>query len=112
MFFFTTYPIYIFFFFFSSRRRHTRLTCDWSSDVCSSDLQNLVLVDFRHLSCGAPSLRLEAQSAFFGADASAQCSQSLCAAKSKNPTHHGTCRSFGRAVGMFVESNLRHQPDS
>src|SRR4051812_50129839 len=28
----------IFVFFFSSRRRHTRLTCDWSSDVCSSDL--------------------------------------------------------------------------
>src|SRR6267142_2485828 len=28
----------MFFFFFSSRRRHTRLTCDWSSDVCSSDL--------------------------------------------------------------------------
>src|SRR5713101_8975206 len=26
------------FFFFSSRRRHTRLTCDWSSDVCSSHL--------------------------------------------------------------------------
>src|SRR5690242_15802906 len=24
--------------FFSSRRRHTRFTCDWSSDVCSSDL--------------------------------------------------------------------------
>src|SRR5438477_310100 len=29
---------FFFFFFFSSRRRHTRLTCDWSSDVCSSDL--------------------------------------------------------------------------
>src|SRR2546427_7737693 len=28
----------IFFFFFSSRRRHTRFDCDWSSDVCSSDL--------------------------------------------------------------------------
>src|SRR6267154_5087610 len=28
----------IFYFFFSSRRRHTRWTCDWSSDVCSSDL--------------------------------------------------------------------------
>src|SRR5438309_9891295 len=27
------------FFFFSSRRRHTRWNCDWSSDVCSSDLQ-------------------------------------------------------------------------
>src|SRR2546426_8006994 len=30
------HPIY--FFFFSSRRRHTRLQGDWSSDVCSSDL--------------------------------------------------------------------------
>src|SRR5256885_10731275 len=27
------------FFFFSSRRRHTRLQGDWSSDVCSSDLE-------------------------------------------------------------------------
>src|SRR5207253_4678116 len=26
-------------FFFSSRRRHTRWPRDWSSDVCSSDLQ-------------------------------------------------------------------------
>src|ERR1039457_389241 len=29
-------------FFFSSRRRHTRLQGDWSSDVCSSDLQQLL----------------------------------------------------------------------
>src|SRR5260221_2921590 len=29
----------IHFFFFSSRRRHTRSLCDWSSDVCSSDLR-------------------------------------------------------------------------
>src|SRR2546430_6911975 len=29
-----------FFFFFSSRRRHTRFDCDWSSDVCSSDLRS------------------------------------------------------------------------
>src|SRR2546430_7004209 len=28
----------VMFFFFSSRRRHTRFDCDWSSDVCSSDL--------------------------------------------------------------------------
>src|SRR2546422_1381470 len=26
-------------FFFSSRRRHTRCSRDWSSDVCSSDLE-------------------------------------------------------------------------
>src|SRR5438132_9514807 len=30
------------FFFFSSRRRHTRSLCDWSSDVCSSDLDGAV----------------------------------------------------------------------
>src|SRR5690606_40711217 len=28
-----------FLFFFSSRRRHTRFSRDWSSDVCSSDLE-------------------------------------------------------------------------
>src|SRR5260370_38664984 len=28
----------MFFFFFSSKRRHTSFKCDWSSDVCSSDL--------------------------------------------------------------------------
>src|SRR2546430_15713852 len=27
------------FVFFTSRRRHTRFDCDWSSDVCSSDLE-------------------------------------------------------------------------
>src|SRR5437899_4176751 len=31
------------FFFFSSRRRHTRCLSDWSSDVCSSDLDPLNL---------------------------------------------------------------------
>src|SRR5690606_32106565 len=29
------------FFFFSSRRRHTRFSRDWSSDVCSSDLNGI-----------------------------------------------------------------------
>src|SRR2546430_13494194 len=28
------------FFFFSGRRRHTIFDCDWSSDVCSSDLMS------------------------------------------------------------------------
>src|SRR5256886_5404724 len=32
----------VFFFVFSSRRRHTRFDCDWSSDVCSSDLVELL----------------------------------------------------------------------
>src|SRR2546430_10233316 len=29
--------------FFSSRRRHTRFDCDWSSDVCSSDLFKMAI---------------------------------------------------------------------
>ena len=36
-------------FFFSSRRRHTSVGCDWSSDVCSSDLlaqEEMALVAF------------------------------------------------------------------
>src|SRR5690606_39817019 len=32
-------------FFFSSRRRHTRFSRDWSSDVCSSDLN---IINFAH----------------------------------------------------------------
>src|SRR5256885_12093133 len=38
------------FFFFSSRRRHTRLQGDWSSDVCSSDLRDVVGGDFYQFS--------------------------------------------------------------
>src|SRR6267154_3019238 len=32
-------------FFFSSRRRHTRWTGDWSSDVCSSDLEAMHILE-------------------------------------------------------------------
>src|SRR5689334_24142807 len=38
LFCYSLFLFFIFFFFFSSRRRHTRWNCDWSSDVCSSDL--------------------------------------------------------------------------
>src|SRR5256886_9745618 len=37
------------FFFFSSRRRHTRFDCDWSSDVCSSDLGDPKVAQFQLL---------------------------------------------------------------
>src|SRR5436190_6172401 len=35
------------FFFFSSRRRHTSSLCDWSSDVCSSDLGEMRIASRR-----------------------------------------------------------------
>src|SRR5437588_11036346 len=44
----------MFLFFFSSRRRHTRSLCDWSSDVCSSDLEQFQLA-YEGVS-GVPSL--------------------------------------------------------
>src|SRR5256886_4867580 len=44
----TAFGVQSFLFFFSSRRRHTRFDCDWSSDVCSSDLKML----FQGLSAG------------------------------------------------------------
>src|SRR5260221_6608944 len=37
------------FFFFSSRRRHTRSLCDWSSDVCSSDLDGVHVAGQRYM---------------------------------------------------------------
>src|SRR5258706_11845281 len=41
VYFFTNFIVFCsVFFFFSSRRRHTRLVSDWSSDVCSSDLND------------------------------------------------------------------------
>src|SRR3712207_9420359 len=42
----------VFFFFFSSRRRHTRYWRDWSSDVCSSDLQPQQLPVLVHREAG------------------------------------------------------------
>src|SRR2546430_5862866 len=50
--------LFIFFFFFSSRRRHTRFDCDWSSDVCSSDLVSFTTVQSYRS-------KLERQSVFF-----------------------------------------------
>src|SRR5256885_5483064 len=40
-----------FIFFFSSRRRHTRLQGDWSSDVCSSDLDDNSSSSHKSFSC-------------------------------------------------------------
>src|SRR6266850_3304541 len=48
----------MFFFFFSSRRRHTRLQGDWSSDVCSSDLDDQ---DCGQVTYGQPADRKQGQ---------------------------------------------------
>src|SRR5688572_31508214 len=49
----------MFLFFFSSRRRHTRFDCDWSSDVCSSDLDDQTGVFGKLSRVGARNLSAE-----------------------------------------------------
>src|SRR5256885_17178642 len=51
-------------FFFSSRRRHTRLQGDWSSDVCSSDLET----EITYLASLTPAERRKSLETFFGFD--------------------------------------------
>src|SRR6266478_8992419 len=51
------------FFFFSSRRRHTRFDCDWSSDVCSSDLGKLGLVSAAAFTASKATIMRDATSA-------------------------------------------------
>src|SRR5207253_6988610 len=53
------------FFFFSSRRRHTRWPRDWSSDVCSSDLDRILRQRLADLGLKFESVLTE----FVGADA-------------------------------------------
>src|SRR5688572_31519942 len=55
-FYFYSVVFFFFFFFFSSRRRHTRFDCDWSSDVCSSDLGARRILGLRQVD-GAPAPR-------------------------------------------------------
>src|SRR5256885_2752524 len=60
-------------FFFSSRRRHTRLQGDWSSDVCSSDLQHRVpapgAAQRELAAAAAPAAHLRGQQRSHGHDA-------------------------------------------
>src|SRR5947207_11437331 len=54
---FVLFCFVLFFFFFSSRRRHTRSLCDWSSDVCSSDLNLLHGLTRNYVECYATTFR-------------------------------------------------------
>src|SRR5260370_20961166 len=65
----------VFIFFFSSRRRHTRFKCDWSSDVCSSDLYLSSRPDLRDVAvicANAPSSKLARIMARYGFEAIAE----------------------------------------
>src|SRR6266536_1404872 len=89
-------------FFFSSRRRHTRSTRDWSSDVCSSELQNWP---------PTPPAAMRGRSVIrVGSAGSRPCrsshSRSLC------PSMSGAARRrSSTAVGCYRASPIDRQPD-
>src|SRR2546430_11826958 len=75
---------------FSSRRRHTKFDCDWSSDVCSSDLFS-----------GAPVIVLVADG---GADAVADALQAGAQDAMTTPVHFGELRAR-------IDADLRQRRD-
>src|SRR2546430_12073936 len=91
-------------FFFSSRRRHTRFDCDWSSDVCSSDL-----LVFGGTSVAAPIVASMYALAGNGASTSTLASYPYAASAGLNDViqgTNGTCtvRSEERRVGKECRS--------
>src|SRR5438046_10362492 len=79
-------------FFFSSRRRHTRLVSDWSSDVCSSDLDigaaRVTVMDFdTRRDCREPGRleRIEEASGIFFTGGNQQIGRASCRERVSNP---------------------------
>src|SRR5690606_39641432 len=90
---------YYFLFFFSSRRRHTRFSRDWSSDVCSSDL------DFRKAQDAARQEQMEKEQA--RADAAAQAEMDRMgseAERNRADAYNKVKRSEERRVGKECRS--------
>src|SRR2546427_3174642 len=90
-------------FFFSSRRRHTRFDCDWSSDVCSSDLEGQTAgsqsvensgTALRFACAEARDILVNAAAAKLGVAANAlTVSDGTCAARSEERRVGKECRS-------------------
>src|SRR5215471_19667461 len=112
----------IFFFFFSSRRRHTRSLRDWSSDVCSSDLQGQLpaIADFTKQQVlnrdallalldriGPAILLVHSQAGAFGwpvADARPDLVKAILAIEPNGPPFHGL--EFVGAPDFFKEGPI------
>src|SRR2546430_4605491 len=90
-------------FFFSSRRRHTRFDCDWSSDVCSSDLSDTLArvelgYDLMYLFRGAPTVYYGDEVGMIGRGGDQQARQDMF------PTQVQEWRSEERRVGKECRS--------
>src|SRR6266852_6436584 len=93
----------MFFFFFSSRRRHTRCYRDWSSDVCSSDL------DYLLDRCGAEIVRHQADFFVFfggGGDGFAELGE---AEHGGRPVSHGVMKRTEGGTLRLLEARCSHR---
>src|SRR5260370_9357827 len=93
-------------FFFSSRRRHTRFKCDWSSDVCSSDLSSPKAFGLEHYDGRTP----EVETLNISLQASSQVIKVLesVEVESEGPSLEdaGVIGSGGRGVGKAENYHL------
>src|SRR2546430_4928673 len=88
-----------FLFFFSSRRRHTRFDCDWSSDVCSSDLALLLVC--------CPAIVVNRPGA--GADAAAPTSVRLRLSPARSEEHTSELQSQSNLVCRLLLEKKNNQ---
>src|SRR5689334_24093359 len=91
---FVSMLVLLFFFFFSSRRRHTRWNCDWSSDVCSSDLARDCWMQSERIVGSHRTLLLRPKQRFLAG----------AAQERRNPGAAGIWRSEERRVGKECRS--------
>src|SRR6266850_8229470 len=102
------------FFFFSSRRRHTRLQGDWSSDVCSSDLDALESAAKKAKLALAAPVRKAMLSALAERDEKAE----ICRDQDGNPEPDPELRDtesvpLAESIETFFEREVRpHVPDA
>src|SRR5688572_32395383 len=94
-------------FFFSSRRRHTRFDCDWSSDVCSSDLMVNSRQEAEAAVCTLPPTLRVPRGGYNIASTAASASWRLFTIGTTTPC--APLRSEERRVGK--ESRCRRRPD-
>src|SRR3712207_8348069 len=105
------------FFFFSSRRRHTRYWRDWSSDVCSSDLNRDSFLHGRAADSEFAKRRVEAveialQPLFLGAEPRDEDLPLRRPAKPRAGVGRASCRERGEISGVAVslkKKNMYYQ---
>src|SRR5688572_33383052 len=84
-------------FFFASRRRHTRFDCDWSSDVCSSDLAGTVPYPVRDWPQRTAEAHFRRSLPLVGNATS----------KSRKEIGRASCRKEGRSRGSLQDYNKK-----